>query len=154
MTLQFKVPSIGGAGAPSHWKDRRDLNCPSTQGSDTLRVGTLSNGRLRLVDNQNGGKTTPMSTVSLSADMLRCNALTPTGTLAAYVSFDNMVSRRSPDILCIVFEHPSGSDLGRVTRIPPCKHPITNFTNLSPSSHPPSISPSLYNLVVGILGKR
>ena len=110
VTVQFKVPSTGGAGAPSRWKDRRDLNCLSTQGSDTLRGGTLSNGRLRLVDNQNGGKTTPMSTVSRSADVLRCNALTPTGTLAAYVSFDNMVSRRSPDILCIVFEHPSGSD--------------------------------------------
>ena len=53
------------------------------------------------------------SIVSLSADVLRCKALTPTGTLAANVSFDNTVSRRSPDILCIVFEHPSGSDLGR-----------------------------------------
>ena len=104
---------MGGAGAPSHWKDRRDLNCPSTQGSDTLRVGTLSNGRLRLVDNQNRGEATPMSTVSHSADVFRFKALTPTGTLPHDVSVDNTVLRRSPETLCTVFEHPSGSDLGR-----------------------------------------
>ena len=141
---------------PGRWQTRSK---PFRGGSPAPPVckqcgGPLSNGRLCLVDNQNWGETTPMSTVSLSADMLRCIALTPTGTLAAYVSFDNMVLRRSPDILCIVFEHPLGSDLGRVTRTPPYKHPITNSDSCSPSSHPPSICLSLYNLVVGILGKR
>ena len=81
--------------------------------SDTLREGILSNGRLRLVDNQNRGEATPMSTVSHSADVFRFKALTPTGTLPHDVSVDNTVLRRSPETLCTVFEHPSGSDLGR-----------------------------------------